>query len=239
MDAALTASALLMGLTGSLHCATMCGPAFGAIAARSGGTLFAGATMSLHAGRLLGYAVAGALMASSVAALGTLQAAGPLLRPLWILVHVAAIALGLALIGTARVPRWLSRDIVRAAGADDARVVRVFRRMPASGQAALAGMCWAGIPCGLLQSALLVAALASGPVAGAAVMSTFALASGFGLWAGPRLWSTMRSNSGDERWTRLSARLSGTLLAMSSGFALWHGLGAIVAQICGVPALPP
>jgi len=239
MDAALTASALLMGLTGSLHCATMCGPAFGAIAARSGGTLFAGATMSLHAGRLLGYAVAGALMASSVAALGTLQAAGPLLRPLWILVHVAAIALGLALIGTARVPRWLRRDIVRAAGADDARVVRVFRRMPASGQAALAGMCWAGIPCGLLQSALLVAALASGPVAGAAVMSTFALASGFGLWAGPHLWSRMRSTSGDERWTRLAARLSGTLLAMSSGFALWHGLGAIVAQICGVPALPP
>jgi hypothetical protein len=43
----------------------------------------------------------------------------------------------------------------------------------------------------------------------------------------------------DERWTRLAARLSGTLLVASSGFALWHGLGAIVAQICGVPALPP
>ena len=239
MDAALTASALLMGLTGSLHCASMCGPAFGAIAARSGGARFAGATMSLHAGRLLGYAVAGALVASSVAALGTLQAAGPLLRPLWTLVHVAAIALGLSLIWAARVPRWLSRDIGRAAVADDARVVRVFRRMPVSGQAGLAGMCWVGIPCGLLQSALLVAALASGPVAGATVMSTFALASGFGLWAGPRLWSTMRSTSGDERWTRLSARLSGILLAASSGFALWHGLGAIVAQICGVPASPP
>jgi sulfite exporter TauE/SafE len=239
MDAALTASALFMGLTGSLHCTTMCGPAFGAIAARSGGTRFAGATMSLHAGRLLGYAIAGALVASSVAALGTLQAAGPLLRPLWTLVHVAAIALGLTLVWTARVPRWLSRDIGRAAIPDDARVVRFFRRMPASGRAGLTGMCWAGIPCGLLQSALLVAALASGPVAGATVMSTFALASGFGLWAGPRLWSTMRSTSGDERWTRLSARLSGTLLAASSGFALWHGLGAIVAQICGVPPSPP
>ena len=239
MDAALTASALFMGLTGSLHCASMCGPAFGAIASRSGGARIAGATMSVHVGRLLSYAVAGALVASSVAALGTLQAAGPLLRPLLALVHVAAIALGLTLIWTARVPRWLSRDIGQAAVPGDARVVRVFRRMPASGQAGLAGMCWAGIPCGLLQSALLVAALASGPVAGATVMSTFALASGFGLWAGPHLWSRMRSTSGDERWTRLAARLSGTLLAMSSGFALWHGLGAIVAQICGVPGLPP
>jgi sulfite exporter TauE/SafE len=239
MDLALAASALFMGLTGSLHCASMCGPAFGAIAARSGGTQFVGATLSLHAGRLLSYAVAGALVASSVAALGTLQAAGPLLRPLWTLVHVAAIALGLTLVWTARMPRWLSRDSGRSTAADEAGVVRFFRRMPASGRAGLAGMCWAGIPCGLLQSALLVAALASGPVAGATVMSTFALASGFGLWAGPRLWSTLRSTSGDERWTRLAARLSGTLLVASSGFALWHGLGAIVAQICGVPGLPP
>ena len=184
-----------------------------------------------HAGRLFSYAVAGALVASSVAALGTLQAAGPLLRPLWALVHVAAIALGLTLIWTAQVPRWLSRDIGQAAIPGDARVVRVLRRMPASGQAGLAGLCWAGIPCGLLQSALLVAALASGPVAGATVMSTFAVASGFGLWAGPHLWSRMRSASGDQRWTRLAARLSGTLLVASSGFALWHGLGAIVARV--------
>jgi hypothetical protein len=37
----------------------------------------------------------------------------------------------------------------------------------------------------------------------------------------------------------MAARLSGLLLAASSGFAMWHGLGAIVAQICGVPGLPP
>ena len=97
------------------------------------------------------------------------------------------------------------------------------------------GLCWAGIPCGLLQSALLVAALASGPAQGAAVMATFALASGFGLWAGPYLWSRLGTAPGDERWTRLTARLAGGLLAASSGFALWHGLGAVIAQICGVP----
>ena len=84
-------------------------------------------------------------------------------------------------------------------------------RLPPSGRAGLLGMCWAGIPCGLLQSALLVAALASGPAQGAAVMSTFALASGVGLWAGPYLWSRLGTAPGDERWTRLTARLAGAL----------------------------
>jgi len=237
MDTALAASALFMGLTGSLHCASMCGPAFGAIAATGtapGGS--ARATMvSVHGGRLISYAAAGALVASSVSALGTLETAGPVLRPVWTLIHVAAIVFGLSLLWRARLPHWLARDGRLAVGASQARVVRVFTRLPPSARAGAVGMCWAGIPCGLLQSALLVAALASGPAQGAAVMATFALASGFGLWAGPYLWSRIRSAPGDERWTRLSARLAGALLAASSAFALWHGLGAVIAQICGVP----
>jgi uncharacterized protein len=235
MDAALAASALFMGLTGSLHCASMCGPAFGAIATRSGPARFSRATMSMHAGRLLSYAAAGALVASSISALGTLQAAGPLLRPIWTLIHVAAIALGLSLVGRARAPRWLNRDSRQIARMADTRVVRVFTRLPPSGRAGIAGMCWAGIPCGLLQSALLVAALASGPIAGATVMSTFAVASGFGLWAVPHLWSRVGAAPDDARWTRLATRLAGALLVISSGYALWHGLGTLLAQICGTP----
>jgi uncharacterized protein len=239
MDTALVASALFMGLTGSLHCASMCGPAFAAIVARSGPGRFLPATVSVHAGRLISYAGAGALVASSVSALGTLQAAGPLLRPIWALIHVAAIALGLILLWTAQAPRWVARGRARLAAPTDPRVVRIFPRMPASGRTGLVGMCWAAMPCGLLQSALLVAALASGPVAGATVMSAFAVASGFGLWAGPYLWSRMRSTSDERKWTRLAARLSGGLLVASSGFALWHGLGAVVAQICAGAGAPP
>jgi sulfite exporter TauE/SafE len=235
MDSALAASALFMGLTGSLHCASMCGPAFGAIATRSGRGSITGPVLSVHAGRLLSYAAAGALVASSVSALGTLQTAGPLLRPVWTLVHVAAIALGLWLVWTARAPRWLTRDNRQVAAMANGQVVRVFTRLPASGRAGMAGLCWAGIPCGLLQSALLVAALASGPVQGATVMATFAIASSFGLWAGPYLWSRIGAAPKEERWTRLTARLAGALLATSSGFALWHGLGSILAQICGGP----
>jgi sulfite exporter TauE/SafE len=235
MDTALAASALFMGLTGSLHCASMCGPALGAIALRSSPGRPSRATLSVHAGRLISYAAAGALIASTVAALGTLQAAGSLLRPIWTLIHVAAIALGLSLVWRARAPRWLTRDTRQITGPANARVVRVFMRLPPSGRAGMAGMCWAGIPCGLLQSALLVAALASGPIGGATVMSTFAIASGIGLWAGPYLWSRIGTAPGDERWTRLAARLAGALLVVSSGFALWHGLGIILAQICSAP----
>jgi sulfite exporter TauE/SafE len=239
MDAALAASALFMGLTGSLHCASMCGPAFGAIAARSAPGGFSGTTLSMHAGRLLSYSAAGALVASSTSALGTLQAAGPLLRPVWTLIHVAAIALGLALVWKGRAPRWLTRrltsDSRQITAPANAHVIRIFTRLPPSGRAGMAGMCWAGIPCGLLQSALLVAALSSGPLGGATVMSTFAIASGVGLWAGPYLWARIGTAPGDERWTRLAARLAGARLVVSSGFALWHGLGAILAQICGVP----
>ncbi len=235
MDTALAASALFMGLTGSLHCASMCGPAFGAIATRSGAARLSPEMVSVHAGRLLSYAVAGALVASGVSALGTLQTAGPFLRPVWTLIHVAAIVFGLALVWRARMPRWLARDNRPLAASPQPQVVRVFMRLPASGRAGVMGMCWAGIPCGLLQSALLVAALASGPAQGAAVMSIFALASGVGLWAGPYLWSRLGTAPGDERWTRLTTRLAGGLLAASSGFALWHGLGAVIAQICGAP----
>jgi uncharacterized protein len=235
MDTALAASALFMGLTGSLHCASMCGPAFAAIAPQSARHGLSRTTLSIHAGRLLSYSAAGALVASSVSALGTLQAAGPLLRPIWTLIHVAAIALGLALVWRARVPHWLSRGPRRFAEQANVGFVRVFARLPPSGRAGMAGMCWAGIPCGLLQSALLVAALASGPLAGASVMSTFAIASGLGLWAGPYLWTRMGTAPVEERWTQLAARLAGALLVVSSGFALWHGLGAIIAQICSMP----
>ena len=59
-------------------------------------------------------------------------------------------------------------------------------------RAGLVGACWTAMPCGLLQSALLVAALASGALPGAAVMAAFALASTLGLWLAQGLWSGLQ-----------------------------------------------
>ena len=235
MDAALAASALLMGLAGGPHCAAMCGAAFGAIGRQGGAARLSETTLALHAGRLIGYSAAGAFVAASVGALGALQGAAPVLRPLWTLVHVGAIALGLWLVWKARAPAWLSGASPPAAALLNARPIRVFKRLPASARAGLAGACWAAVPCGLLQSALLVAALASGPIQGAAVMAAFATASALSLWLGPHLWLRLRGSGSDERTASMSIRMAGALLAASSLFALVHGLGSAIEQaLCRV-----
>ena len=108
MDAALVTSALLMGLAGGPHCAAMCGAAHGAIARQGGHARFTETMLALQAGRLVGYAVAGALVAASVAGLGALQEAAPIVRPLWTMAHVGAVALGVWLACKARAPAWLS-----------------------------------------------------------------------------------------------------------------------------------
>ena len=235
MDAALATSALLMGLAGGPHCAAMCGAAYGALGAAPGGALArVRATLALHGGRLAGYSAAGALVAATLGGLGALQAAAPVVRPLWTLVHVAAIALGVWLAWNARAPAWLSGANGRAARLLEARPIRLFRSVPPAPRAALAGACWAAVPCGLLQSALLVAALASSPAQGALVMACFASASALSLWAAPALWQRLRGR--DATHAAIAIRLAGVVLALSSLFALWHGLGAAIAAICGIPA---
>jgi len=235
MDGALVLSLFLMGLAGAPHCAAMCGAACGTIAGQGGRSAFGRTLLAWQAGRVASYAAAGGLVAATVGGLVALQGAAPVLRPLWTLVHVAAIALGLWLLWTARAPAWLSSAnpaLVRLGGSQP---IRFVKRLPPGGRAGLAGACWAAVPCGLLQSALLVAALASGPLAGAASMAGFATASGLGLWLGPQLWVRLRGPGGGAvaGW---SMRGAGMLLAGSSLFALWHGLGDAISQALCLPA---
>ena len=232
MDAALVVSALLMGLAGAPHCAAMCGAAHGAIAQQGGRARFTETMLALQAGRLASYAVAGALVAASVVGLAALHEAAPLVRPLWTLAHVGAVALGLWLLCTARAPAWLSVNSRPGRVLLDSRPIHVFRTLPSTARAGIVGACWAVVPCGLLQSTLLVAALASGPLQGAAVMAAFSVASAVGLWLGPRLWLLLRWRGGPDEAASASVRLAGVLLACSSLFALSHGLGAAIVQIC-------
>ena len=227
MDGALLATALLMGLAGGPHCAAMCGAACSAVA--GGGGPLSQRMLALHAGRVAGYAAGGALAAASVSTLGAFAAAAPMLRPLWGMVHVAAIVLGSWLLATGRAPGWLSAPAPRLACLGDSRPVRIFRSLPAPARTGLLGACWIAMPCGLLQSALLVAALASGPLPGAAVMASFALASTLGLWLAQGFWAGLRNADAGRRFATLSVRAAGALLAGSSVFALWHGM---VAALC-------
>ena len=97
------------------------------------------------------------------------------------------------------------------------------------------GALWTFLPCGLLYSALMVAALTGQALQGAAVMALFALGSGVSMLVGPWLWLRLR---GAGHGSSLAAggdwgvRLAGLALALSSGWALWMGLVHDTAPWC-------
>ena len=244
MDLALLASALMMGLAGGPHCAAMCGAAYAGIARQGGAAGCAGrrdaagamrAMLALHVGRLVSYAAAGALVAASVAGLASLGAAAPVLKPVWTLLHVGAAALGLWLLVTGRAPAWLAGAGRHGSRLMDARPLRFVARIPATARAGAIGACWGAMPCGLLQSALVVAALASGPLQGAGVMAVFALGSALSLWLAPLLWLRLYGRSGAGARSTLAVRLAGVLLVVASTFALAHGLRAAIDQALCLP----
>ena len=93
------------------------------------------------------------------------------------------------------------------------------------------GTAWALLPCGLVYSAVMVAALADGIAGGAVVMALFALGSGVMLWVGP--WLLLRlGRRGRDGW---GMRLAGLALLASALWALWMGLVHDQAPWCVVP----
>lgn len=228
--AALVFSAALMGLAGVPHCLAMCGgSSAGVIRACSTGRAGA-STWAFHAGRLVGYAAGGAAAASSVTLLRQLGEAAPALRPLWVLVHLAVLGLGLWLLFTGRQPQWMQGQ-GRALPPELA--AQGWQRVQGPARAAGAGALWLAWPCGLLQSALVVATLAGDAASGAAVMVAFAVTSSIGLVAGPALWlrlggSTVASLTAGQ-W---AVRLAGAGLVAASGWALGHGLWEKALALC-------
>ena len=227
MQSSLALTALLMGLVGGPHCVAMCGAACAGIGQAAGPGKNT-ALITFQLGRILGYSILGGLAAASMQGLGWLTVQSAALRPVWSMLHVAALVLGLVLVVQARQPVWLD-----AAGK---RLWRAARRLAAGwggGAPLLLGTLWALLPCGLLYSALLVAALAGGPLAGAVVMALFALGTSVTMLAGPWLWLRLRGASPtDGQW---GVRLAGAALAISSGWALWMGLVHNQAPWCIVP----
>lgn len=179
-------------------------------------------------GRLLGYAALGALAAASMQGLGWLTVQSVALRPVWTMVHVAAALMGLMLLVWARQPVWLESGARRLWG----RVRMATQRMGMAAPLGL-GMAWALLPCGLLYSALMVAALAGGVIDGAAVMALFALGSSLWLWLGP--WLLLRlGKNGRGLW---SMRLAGLALLLTAAWALWMGIVHEQAPWCLPPAV--
>lgn len=230
MQTTLVVTGLLMGLAGGPHCVAMCGAACAGIG-RAGNGANTRSMWIFQAGRVLGYSALGAAVAASMQGLGWLSVHSAALRPVWTLFHVAAAMLGLMLLWQARQPVWLETG---------ARTVWLKVRSAAGGLTGggasgvaplLLGVLWSLLPCGLLYSALLVAALTSSMLEGAAVMALFALGSSVSLMAGPWLWLRLRKQ-GSGQW---AIRLAGLALLATSLGALWMGLVHNTAPWCLTP----
>ncbi len=225
MDAALILAGLTMGIVASPHCVAMCGAPCAALTSGCGRS-----ATGFHLGRLLGYTAGGAIAASSVAALGAWSQIAPALRPLWTLLHLAFLALGLWWLTTGRQPHWMQRNAVVP--------VRVVGRHGRPLRASLAGLAWVAWPCGALQAALLLSALSSTAQGGALTMAAFAMGSMPGLALAPWAVARWQSMAGRRplrvQWATLGFRLAGLGLVLGSGWALTHGLWQRLAVWCGL-----
>ena len=230
MQTTLAVTGLLMGLAGGPHCVAMCGAACAGIG-RSAAGQNSRAMWSFQLGRLAGYSALGGVAAASMQGLGWLSVHSAALRPVWTLFHVAAALLGLMLVWQARQPVWLENSARKVWGR-----VRSFAGGSGAVQgqgsgALLLGMLWALLPCGLLYSAMLVAAMSNNALEGSLVMALFAIGSGASLMAGPWLWLRLRT-----RWKAdWAIRLAGVALFASSALALWMGLVHNLAPWCVSP----
>ena len=224
MQTSLALTVLLMGLAGGPHCIAMCGAACAGLG-QAAGERRNEALWSFQLGRVAGYAALGGLAAASIQGLGWLTIQSAALRPVWSLFHVAALVLGLLLLWRAQQPVWLERA---------ARGLWLGARKLAAGRGRgaplVVGMLWAFLPCGLLYSAVLVAAMTGRVWEGAAVMALFALGTAVSMMAGPWLW--LRLSGGQGQW---GVRLAGLALAASSAWALWMGLVHDTAPWCLAP----
>jgi sulfite exporter TauE/SafE len=226
MQTSLLVTALLMGLVGGPHCVAMCGAACAGIG-QAAGTRKRSALLLFQLGRVVGYSALGGLAAASLQGLGWLTVQSAALRPVWSLFHVAALVLGAVLVVQARQPVWLEQAArgvwARASG---------FAGGRGQGAPLVLGSLWSLMPCGLLYSALMVAALAGSVVGGAAVMAAFALGTSVALVAVPWLWLRLRGSPAAQGSGQWGVRLAGLALALSSAWALWMALVHNAAPWC-------
>ncbi len=224
MQTSLALTALLMGLAGGPHCIAMCGAACAGIG-QAAGPRKNSAMLTFQLGRIIGYSSLGALAAASMQGLGWLTVQSAALRPVWTLFHVATAVLGLLLLWKAQQPVWLEQ-----AGKAIWQRARSLAWGRGRGVPLVIGALWTFLPCGLLYSALLVAALSNSAVEGALVMALFALGTSLSMMAGPWLWLRFGGGSAGD-W---GVRLAGLVLAGSSVWALWMAFAHNSAPWCVV-----
>lgn len=180
MSAVLLLSALLMGLLGSAHCVAMCG---GVVAmscsamplARRGRVLSQlPYVLTYNLGRIVSYAVAGAIAGTLGRTLASVGAIEHVQLGLRLLAGLMMIAVGIYVAGFAASLSWMERlgePVWRRILPFARRLVPV--RSPLSALAL--GTLWGWLPCGLVYAALAASVTAGSAITGAATMAAFGL----------------------------------------------------------------
>jgi len=175
-DLAVLGTAFLTGLLGSGHCFGMCGGIAGSLGALAGGNgrALAWPALQFNGGRLLGYAVLGAVAAGILGTAADIMALKPLGH--WLR---ALTALMVLLIGLRFLIDWRGLDLLERSGAGLWRrimplVVRASQRHDWIGRVGL-GICWGFLPCGLVYTVLMTAASTGSAATGAVMMLAFGL----------------------------------------------------------------
>lgn len=221
----LLGAAATLGLAGSLHCVAMCGGIAAAAGSRMAGSAAWPGALLFNLARCASYGILGLTVATLAgAAVAGAGAAAWLPRALAALLMLA---LGVQL--------WSGRDWLGAerAGAAVWRRLRPLARRAAQWPGLLRylalGLLWGFLPCGLVYSALALAATAQPAAIGALAMLAF------GAGTLPAMLATTLAGHGlvVQLGRRNPRRIAGLLMIL---FALWTAFGlAATGQHGAVP----
>lgn len=216
-------AALIAGLSGSAHCFAMCGGLAGALGMRaratSSGRSAGMNALAYHVGRIGGYMLAGALCGTFGAGLQSALNLARLSVGLRIASGILLMLVAARILFAWNLLAWL-----------DGLGARFWRRLqPAAHRAARSsglgsalslGLMWGWLPCGLVYSMLLFAALSGTALRGAMIMAAFG-AGTLPSMLGSTLLASRLQAWVSKRWPRL---VSGVVLLM---FGMWMALAAI------------
>jgi sulfite exporter TauE/SafE len=214
-DAISLSAAFVAGIAGSAHCFAMCGSLAAAFGMRTRNAL------SYHVGRLSGYAIAGAICGLLGA---TLQAVLDLARiGSWLRIASGVLLL---LIAFRMLSPWNPLHWLETLGAKFWRQLQPLTQktgsMSGRAQALTLGFLWGWLPCGLVYSMLLFAALSGNALQGGSILFAFGLGTLPAMLTSTVLASHVQQLM-RNRWPRLA---SGVLLLALGAWMIWISLPA-------------
>jgi sulfite exporter TauE/SafE len=217
---------------------------------------------SFLAGRVASYAGLGLAVAAAGGALSWSSQSFALFRACWILLNALLLVFGVLLLIMGRQPPMVTElaqriwnlalpyvhglggsadgSVLQQSGATRENPVQWLRQRkpePAVLQTNLArpflvGAVWGLLPCGLLWSALALAALAPDALAGALVMAAFAVSSSGYLSLAGRLRHRLQRSAIGRFGEGLGARIGGAMLAIAAGAGLWSLATGLPNPLC-------